>query len=252
MCLITLQRNFKKWLREENADAAKRLGGGPGPGIYLNNHRASLMASLKASYGRVASWMGEAAFDAAAAYYVDAHAPHHWTLDAYGAHFPRLLSELHPDAPDIADMARLDWALGQIFIAADINALETAAIAAVDWDQAVLRLVPSAMLLGLDSEVDRLFEEDGPRTDAPEITASPQPVRLIVWRKGYAVHYRRLEAEEADWLPLLALGLPFAELCARLVAQRGEVTGIGQAGQWLARWTLDQLLLADVAPVTNS
>lgn len=242
MRLIDMQRDFRDWLRTEDAGARARLGGGSGPAVYLNNHRAALMESLRASYSQTARWIGGDAFETAAARYIDAHAPSHWTLDAYGEQFAPLLSNMYPDDREVGDLARIEWALGEAFVAPDAQPLVPAQIAGINWDRAVLRLIPSARLLDLSTNADALHS-----ALATEAVLFP-PVEalsgscLLIWRSHFTVSHRRIANDEADCLRHIRHGLPFLTLCETLTSIHGPDDGIHHAGTWLAHWTREGLL----------
>ena len=110
MSLLALQRDFRLWLTEESAEAADRVGAAAMPGlqIYRNNYRAQLMACMEDSFPQLRAWLGDDAFRAAAAVHIDRTPPHRWTLDAYPVDLPATLADLHPDDPEIAELARLE------------------------------------------------------------------------------------------------------------------------------------------------
>lgn len=236
MSLLALQRDMMAWLRSGEPLLAERIGGGAGPAIYLNNHRAALMAALANAYVQLGRWMGSEAFEGAAAHHVEQAAPDSWTLDGYGRDFAETLAGLFPGDPELPELARLEWALSEAFTAPDAQALDLSALGAVNWDVAVLRPVPSAVLIKLRTNADAilsaLFAEDAP--PHPETRADPLP--LLVWREGFAPRFRRLEADELRLFAQASDGLSFAALCNDLAEALGPDTGIGRAGTLLARW----------------
>src|SRR6188472_3757343 len=104
MNLLALQRNFRAWLTSEASDVAAQFGerARAGLGVYLNNYRAQLLACLSASYPILRAWIGDSAFEGAAASHIDSVPPHSWTLDAYGLDFAETLQARYPDDPEIA------------------------------------------------------------------------------------------------------------------------------------------------------
>jgi hypothetical protein len=159
MSLLALQQDFQRWLTTEAVDAGARIGAGAEPGlsVYLNNYRSSLMGCLVESFGTTRAWLGDEAFEAAAARHIDRQPPHSWTLDAYALDFPRSLAIRYPDDPEIADLARLECALGVAFVGPDADAIDPATLADIDWDTAVLRFVPTLALLDVTTNAAALW-----------------------------------------------------------------------------------------------
>lgn len=233
MNLAELQQAMIAWVRTGEPEHAARIGGGAGAGVYLGNHRAALMAALASAYPQLERWIGEAPFAAAAAHHVDAVDPVSWTLDAYGADFDQTLAQLHADQGELADLARLEWALGQAFIAADAPAMAVADLAAIDWECAVLRPVPAARVLRLGTNAAAILAALLEDAEPPAPVAAGGPV--LVWRADGVPRFRPAEADD---LPLFtaAKGLGFAAFCTRLAEVHGPDEGIRRAGARLAAW----------------
>ena len=68
---------------------------------------------------------------------------------------------------------------------------------------------------------------------------------LLIWRHELISRFRLVDTREEQALALARSGLPFAELCAAIVAVEGEAEGIVLAGQWLGHWLADGLLTCD-------
>ena len=90
MTLLDVQRSFRHWLTVESDEAATRLGvaAAPGLAVHLNTYRSQLLSCLGETFGAVRAWLGDTAFEAAAAIHVDRVPPSSWTLDAYARDFP--------------------------------------------------------------------------------------------------------------------------------------------------------------------
>jgi hypothetical protein len=58
------------------------------------------------------------------------------------------------------------------------------------------------------------------------------------------VLHRELEETEARALERSATGVAFGTLCEEIARETGEEEAPARAAAWLARWTLDELLLA--------
>lgn len=239
MTLLALQRDFIRWLRTGDYQYAERIGGGAGPDIYLNNHRASLMASLRSTFPLLRQWLGDAAFDQAAAHHVEDAVPASWTLDAYGADFAATLAHLHPAQQAAVDLARVEWALAEAFVAADAPVLGIGDLEKIDWEGAVLHLVPGCRCLRLATNADDILLALAADSEPPVMTLLPDPAQILVWRRAFKPRLRRLDQEETWLIGELAMGVRFAHVCALLAGRHEEGEAISRAGNYLARWARD-------------
>lgn len=247
MSLLALQRNFRRWLTEESQPAAQQLGGervAAGLSVYLNNYRSQLMSSLAEAFELTHAWMGDTAFDAAAATHIDRMPPAGWTLDDYGQGFPDTLAALYPDDPEIAELAGLERGLAERFVGPDCPPLAGESLAEVDWDQAVLHLVPTFRLLPARTNAAALWSALNAGTTPPAGAMLDPPGSLALWRQEFSPCFRTLDAGEAEALERIAAGQSFGELCARLVQRHGEAEGTAMAGAWLGQWLRDGLIAA--------
>jgi len=244
MSLIALQRDMRAWLIREDDAAAERLGSGAAPGlrVYQNNYRAQLAAFLEEEFAHVRDWIGGEAFHAAIVAHVDRVPPSSWTLDAYGRDFPVTLDLLYPDDPEVAELAWLDMALGEAFVAADAVALTPDALAGIDWDRAVLRITSTLDLGELTTNAPAIWSAlaDGEVPPAAELL--PESGAILVWRSDDVSRFRAIDQYERQALLAVRSGLPFPDLCAAMVEALGEEAGIARAGEMLGQWLADGLI----------
>lgn len=242
--LGAIQADFSRWLAEADESAGERLPltDRRGLSVYQNNYRAQLMDCLEASYPQTLALIGADAFRSAAAHHVDAVPPHSWTLDEYAEGLPGTLAALFPDQPETADLARLELALSEAFVAPDAPALSLADIPDVAWDTAALRLVPSATFLTLSTNAADIWAALN-REEAPPPADHGGDVRaLILWRQDFTCCFQLMDAQETALLPRLATGLRFETMCEELVETLGADHGLALAGELLARWSQAGLL----------
>lgn len=244
--LAETQAQFCAWLRETDeergAELARALGVGPAITVYQNNYRVSLVEALREGHPRLAAWLGEAAFDAAAAHQIDSHPPSSWTLDAYGSEFPAVLAALWPEDPVPADLAAIDRAIGEAFVAPDADPVDAAALAAVDWDTAVITPVPSLRQIMVGSNADALWLALAADEPAPDAEAAPGLV--LVWRQGFEPVMRRADADEARMLRAVADGQGFGAICAGFAEVGDPAEAVTRAGTVLGRWLAEGLIAA--------
>lgn len=240
--LQRLQQDFADWLVTGSEEAALTLGGGAGLAVYQNNYRVSLMSSLEASFERVHAWLGDEAFAAACARYIDDRPPHSWTLDAYGEGVAALLARLYPDDGEVADLAQIDWAVAQAFVGGDAVPVDAAALATVDWDRARIALVPSLLRLEIGSNADALWLALVSVGKMPEPEMLAERAVVFVWRQGFETVMRRAEPIEARIADLSRQGQTFAGCCGVLAQDLGEEAAVQQAGAVLGRWIAEGLI----------
>src|ERR1043166_5020952 len=84
-------------------------------GMYV----ARLVEVLREDFGRVAAILGDERFADAARAYVARHPSEDPSVRHVGPAFPASLAEHAPEAPFLADLARLEWARLAVFDARD-------------------------------------------------------------------------------------------------------------------------------------
>jgi len=105
--------------------------------VYRNNVAVALIGALEARYPVVRRLVGDDFFRAMAGAHVAAAKPRSPTLIQYGASFPAFVAGFPPAGalPYLADVARLENAWVEAYHAAEADALELDALAAVAPDR---------------------------------------------------------------------------------------------------------------------
>ncbi|AHE51974.1 DNA-binding domain-containing protein [Sphingomonas sanxanigenens] len=246
MSLLVFQRDMRAWLVREDEAAAARIGPDAAPGlrVHQNNYRAQLVACLETGFERTRAWIGDDAFRAAAAFHIDRVPPGGWTLDAYGQDFPSSLALIYPADPEVGELAWIDLALDEAFVGPDAPAITAADLADIDWDRAVLRMVPTIDIGDLATNADRIWTALAAGEEPPPPYRRDAPGAILVWRQGLVPRFRAIDTDEQSALIRARAGLPFTALCAIAVEALGEQPGIARAGEWLGRWVSDGLIRA--------
>lgn len=244
MSLRALQRDMRAWLLHEDPLAAGRVGEGATAGlaVYLNNFRAQLIACLEASFPQTRAWIGDDAFLHAAVCHIDRVPPSSWTLDAYAMDFPTTLAALHADDPEIAEIARIELAMEEMFVSADQAALGIDHLGDIDWDHAELCISPSIELIALFTNGLAIWSALATAQTPPPAIRLDIAETALVWRQDHRARIRALATLEHQALLKVRAGMSFATLCAATVDAFGEKEGTGLAGQWLGRWIADGLI----------
>jgi len=238
MNLAALQRDFRSWLTAEASDAAARFGdrAEPGLAVYLNNYRGQLMVCLSEGFATVRAWLGEDAFDTAAATHIDRRPPYSWTLDAYVLEFPETIDGLYPDDPEVGELARLERDLGLAFVGRDAVPLDLTALAHIDWNSAVLDLVATFSTLPATTNAGAIWSAINAGQTPPAAAVLDAPAAIAIWRREYSPTYRTLDPMESQVLPMVAGGRTFGEICRVIIDEVGEAEGTQVAGNLLWRW----------------
>jgi len=244
MSLLALQRDFRRWLDHEAADAGARLGpqAAPGLSVYLNNYRGQLMACLAESYGAVKAWIGDDAFESAAATHIERRPPHSWTLDDYALDFPDTLEAIHHADPEVGELARLERGLARIFVGKDAEPVVPAMLAGIDWERARIGFVPTLTMMPVKTNAAAIWSALADGEHPPAVQFLPDPATVAIWRNGFSPTFRTIDDAEREAIEALAGGLTFGALCGRLVESIGEEKGPVLAGGMLSQWLSDGLV----------
>jgi hypothetical protein len=194
--------------------------------------------------------LGESRFDEVLRAYLAQHPTRDPSLRDAGRHLAGFLAANPALAgePWQADLARFEWAMVESFDAVDEEVLTREALDALPparWVELELRATRAVVVLHSDHALDSI--RDGLLRDGTPTAGGDGPIDLRVWRQGFTVFHRRMDATEAAALPLVAGGIPFAELCERL-AERDESDAAANALRLLRIWIDDELLVRPAGP----
>ncbi len=217
-----------------------------GMGIYRNAYRARLIGALESGYERTRRWVGEEAFEAAAAHYILTQPPSSWTLDAFGAQFPDLLAELFAGDAEVAELAWLEWHMQQAFAAVDLTELGAAQLGSAgldesDWENLRFTMAAGFTAREVSHDLSGLWAQL--REDTTHQAENPPRAdyALIVWRRAMQPHFRLLEPSEFSALSQLIDGATLGQTGTALEQVGSDPA---QLGQWLATWLSEGLFAA--------
>jgi len=211
MLLADLQRRMAGAILEGDDSAFSVLAPGPIPAAAaIDVHRGTVMGALgnalRLTFPTVDDLVGQDFFDQMATIFVAAQPPRQARLSAYGEGFPTFI-ETYPLAatlPYLADVARLDLAVGQALAKPDAGprrhvTIDAAVSLALPFSLAVLSLSHAADLIraGLAAEDDQALAQ---------IDLSPQARFVAVWRTGRQAAVRALSPPAGVFLAAILDG----------------------------------------------
>jgi hypothetical protein len=246
MNLLALQRSMRDHLisgadeitAQIHGDASQRLA------VYHHAYRAQLLDCLRDTFERVWAWLGDTGFEAAARGHIESHPPRSWTLSAYGDDFDRTLSGLYPEDREVAELAWLDWSLRRAFDGRDATPVAADALSDIDWDHAILRIVPTLRMRSISTNCAAIWTALSEKNTPPAAARLHAPTALRVWRKDFAPHFRAVDSIEQHVLLMACDGASFAAICTAIAERTEPGRAPEVAGAMLAGWLQDGLIIA--------
>lgn len=218
-------------------------------GIYAGAYGSRLIDALGSNYPALAALLGEQDFQALGAKYVSTHDSPYFSIRRYGEALAGFLGE-HPDyaeVPLLAELARWEWALSEVFDAADAEPLGAEALAQVapaDWGELRFSWHPSVRRLALNWNAPQLWKALTEESERPELSVLAIPLDWLAWRSGLMTYFRSLEPLEARILDAARSGHGFGELCELLAAAEGVDSAPAAAAALLREWLAGGLIVA--------
>lgn len=185
------------------------LTGQRGMEIYHNAYRARLGEVLAEHFPKLLLYVGSDYFDQLSLGYIQTHAPEYGeNISRYGGGFADYLQLLHPDHPELFELASLEWVLRTRFDAADQPAWTLDLIQqqgpAICFEQWPV-LHPSLQYLTMYTNavaIWRAIDDDQP---VPEVHRLSMARTVLVWRHEWQPNFVSIDALQADFLRSLAL-----------------------------------------------
>jgi hypothetical protein len=192
--------------------------------VYRNNVTVSLTEALAARFPAIQRLVGPEFFAALARAYLQTDRPGSPVLAEWGDGFADFLAGFPPTAglPYLPDVARIEYARGRAFHAADARPVDPARLAAADPDRLRLALHPSVILLRLATPAVSIWLRNQPGGDTLPIPPGPETA-LILRDASYAVHVRAVGPGDAAMTRALLDGDTLAMAASRAaVAEPGH------------------------------
>ena len=180
--------------------------------------------ALREDFPALAALLGDELFVEVAREFLRAHPSRHHSLARLGAPLPAFLAghPLRAERPDLADLARLEWARAEAFVAPDEVPCAPDALASAGESLPDRRLLLARHLRPVRVQHDVLPLQAALRAgEAPPPPSPTEPMVLAAWRRVHAVVHARLAASEGT--ALIAAEGGAANAAALLPGQPGGV-----------------------------
>lgn len=134
--------------------------------IYHYTTFMVLKSTLESTFNRVKSLLGNELFNKTAGAFIHNHIPNVSLLDNWGAEYPEFIRDIgiSHNLPHLNDVAKFEWLLHQAYIAADVAAIDGAALANYPPEQLVetsFTLAPAIQLFSSNYNIQAVMEENG-------------------------------------------------------------------------------------------
>ena len=195
--------------------------------VYRNNVAVSLTEALATRFPVIRRLVGEAFFAAMARLYAETDRPKSPVLAEWGAAFAAFLEGFPPLAgyPYLGDVARIEFARGRAFHAADRPPVDPAALLGADPDRVRLVLHPSVTLLKLAHPAVSIWARNQPGGEGVALASGPETA-LILRDAGFQVPVRAVTPGDAAMVRAILSGD-----CLSLAASAGQVSEAGHDPQ---------------------
>ncbi|MDE2070974.1 MAG: putative DNA-binding domain-containing protein [Gammaproteobacteria bacterium] len=174
--------------------------------LVFNNHAAA----LRTAYPVVLKLVGEDFFDAAAARYLRDRGSASGNLQDYGADFPDFLAHM-PEAAGLTylpDVARVEWARQECYLAADTAPLDPAVLTDMPEDDLTklkLTLHPSVRLVVSDHPIWDIWIFCQ-QTAAEHLNPASEGQTVLIWRDGHQLAMQPATNAQREFIAALLAG----------------------------------------------
>jgi hypothetical protein len=217
--------------------------------IYGDGYRTRLIEALEANFPVLSELLGEEDFGTLGTAYVRSHDSPFFSIRYYGNALAGFLASdsAYSGAPVLAELARWEWALTEVFDAADAEPIGIDALARVkphEWAELCFAWHPSLRRVALAWNAPQIWKAVGDEAEPPEAQLSCEPVEWLLWRQDLRTYFRSLPPAEVIALEAARAGQSFGELCSLLSTQLGDAQAPAAAAGFLKGWIESGLIVA--------
>jgi hypothetical protein len=247
MQLRRLQQEFQRHLLGvQSAIAGEIVDAPPLPAtdrlaIYRNAYQVRLIEALEETHPNLHKVLGDEVFVELGEEFIAVCPSVHRSIRWYGRELADFLAQHFPysQQPILAEIARFEWTLSEVFDADDAVPVDREALNALDpaaWSDLKLRFHPSVRRLDLAWNTVAVWQAMSRDESPPQPELTAQPVRWLLWRRNLQNFFRSMDAIEDCALDAALAGMSFGELCAALTDRVPEKEIPLRAATFLSAW----------------
>jgi hypothetical protein len=213
-------------------------------GIYHGMYMLRMSEALESDYPGLAHFLGPERWGRLVRDYVQAHPSRSYTLNILGRELPDFVRTARgvPRPAFCRDLARLEWAVTEVFDASETPPLEEADLAALapeTWATVTLVPVEAMRLVVVDHNVGEYLDSVKAERQAGPPARHPAPrrgrARIVVYRQAHAVFRREVPARAFALLCDLARGTTLGRAVGRVLSGRDAPTE-SELFAWFRQW----------------
>jgi hypothetical protein len=218
---------------------------------YVGGYRTRLVEALGATYPVLQTTLGSDEFSRQMRDYINATHSQHYSVREYGADIAQWLTSNDDSshAKRLAELARWEWTLADVFDARDDDPLDMAALARVPapaWPGLSFTLRACVRRFETHSNIVQCWRAANNLCEPPAELIDEEPSQWLLWRRGVKTFFRSLDTFEAPLLDAARTGETFGELCERIAPCVPESEVAFRAASVLRGWMAEELI-ADYA-----
>lgn len=225
-------------LPSKTLDSLQRIG------IYRDMYLARLREALASDFPALLHFLGEEAFTKLVAGYVQKYPSQSYTLNRLGDHLPEYVRSVHRLScrEFLYDLARLEFAMSEVFDAPESPVFKPNAIANVPpeaWEVTLLKPIEAFRLLAFQYPVNAYLQSFRKKTPHPSIRRKDNWV--VIFRNSYRLRRLDLTHQAHDLLQSLALGKPLGKALSLSLSRNRSTVSEVQLFSWFRDWVANGL-----------
>lgn len=247
MKLAALQRAFARRILDGDDSILGELQDSPRTDrttlmhVYEHAYGARMAEVLEGDYEKVRQALGSEAFAEMAAAYLTARPSDHPNARYFGRALPAFLQAAIPwsETPWLAELARFEWAMGEVFQALDPPRLSVEAMAVVhpqDWPRLCFQMAPDARRIDAVAGGPEAWLALAANQDPATAAKTTTPAPWLVWRADNQAQFRTMATDEAAAYDRAVTGGTFAEICDCLLQTVDPAAAAAHAAGYLRTW----------------